>query len=105
MFTSGCGWGFSGGGGGGGENVVGRGGGKRPCSLSSEDLMVELEGNRLDDVAILDDVKDGVLPLLYPLVWKPEAMLLRVKGIRACSVASIPRIYPSVRVSRYCACT
>lgn len=30
--------------------------------------MVELEGNRVDEVAIFEDAKEGVLPLLNPRV-------------------------------------
>lgn len=91
----------AGGGGGGGEKVEGIGGGKRPCSLSSEDLMVELEGNRVDELAMLEDAKDGVLPLLYPRIWNAEVILLRFKGFRADSVASIPRTSPSDQIARY----
>lgn len=63
--------------------------------------MVELEGKRVDEVAIFDDAKEGVLPLLNPGVWNDEFMLLRAKGFRADSVASIPRTRFSNRFTRY----
>ena len=59
IFTSGC-----------GTMVVSEGagekgcvgGGKRPCSLSLEVLIVELDGKRLEEDAMLEELKEGVLP-------------------------------------------